>query len=183
MHLPWRELLPAPREERIPVSTSLTVDERNELAALAAGREVLEVGSAYGFSAITMALGGATSVLAVDPHTWCKTPSSVDDMIRNVQAYAVDECVNIVVNTFFNAAASLESQDRKFSLIFIDGDHSYDTVRHDFTHARGLVTPGGVIACHDYLELCCCPEVKQALDELVPEGPAYTVDTLAVYQM
>ena len=176
-------MLPAPSEERTPVSTSLTVDERNELARLAAGREVLEVGSAYGFSAIAMTLGGAASVLAVDPHTWCKTPSSVDDMIRNVQAYGVDDRVNIVVNTFFNAALSLESQDRKFGLIFIDGDHSYDTVKHDFTHAQRLIQAGGVIACHDYLELCCCPEVKQALDELVPQGPMYVVDTLAVYQM
>lgn len=183
MHLPWRDMLPAFPEERTPISTSLTVDERNELATLAAGRGVLEVGSAYGFSAIAMALGGAVSVLAVDPHTWCKTPSSVDDMIRNVQAYGVNDRVNIVVNTFFNATLSLESQGREFSMIFIDGDHSYATVKHDFTHAQRLIAPGGVIACHDYLETCCCPEVKQALDELVPQGPAYTVDTLAVYQM
>ena len=35
--------------------------------------------------------------------------------------------------------------------------------------AGGVLAPGGVLACHDYGEECCCPGVRQALDELFPE--------------
>jgi hypothetical protein len=31
-----------------------------------------------------------------------------------------------------------------------------------------------VLACHDYSEDCCCPGVRQALDELFPEGGELT---------
>ena len=34
-------------------------------------------------------------------------------------------------------------------LLFIDGDHSYDAVKADFTHYSPLVRPGGLIALHD----------------------------------
>jgi predicted O-methyltransferase YrrM len=33
--------------------------------------------------------------------------------------------------------------------LFIDGDHSYEGVRHDFESYRSLVRPGGLIAFHD----------------------------------
>jgi cephalosporin hydroxylase len=34
-------------------------------------------------------------------------------------------------------------------LLFIDGDHSYDGVKADFTNYRSLVRPGGMIVLHD----------------------------------
>jgi predicted O-methyltransferase YrrM len=35
-------------------------------------------------------------------------------------------------------------------VVFIDGDHSHDVVRHDTDLARAIVKPGGVIIWHDY---------------------------------
>jgi len=35
-------------------------------------------------------------------------------------------------------------------VVFIDGDHSSEVVRHDTSLARGIVRPGGVIIWHDY---------------------------------
>jgi cephalosporin hydroxylase len=36
------------------------------------------------------------------------------------------------------------------SLIFIDGDHSYDQVLADFNNYRDLLAPGGCMVFHDY---------------------------------
>ena len=35
-------------------------------------------------------------------------------------------------------------------LIFIDGDHSYKSVKHDIVKALGYIKPGGMISGHDY---------------------------------
>jgi len=42
--------------------------------------------------------------------------------------------------------------DRKIDVLFIDGDHSYEGVRHDFWLYGPLVRPGGLIGLHDILE-------------------------------
>lgn len=185
MHLPWRDLNPAPSwqlpESHRDIHTSLTPDERDALATLAYGNDVLEIGSAYGFSTIAMALGGATSIVAVDPHTWC-SPPTLQNMRDNLVAYGVEDRVTMIEDTFFNAVAQFKG-DRRFDLVFIDGDHSYSTVKFDFQNAHNLLRPNAIIACHDYLELCCCDEVKTALDTLMPAGPTYTVDTMAVYEL
>ena len=61
-----------------------------------------------------------------------------------------------------------------FGLIFVDGDHQAEAVRHDVGWVLRLLAPGAVPACHDYSEDCCCPGVRQALDELFPEGGELT---------
>ena len=69
-----------------------------------------------------------------------------------------------------------------FGLVFIDGDHGSAAVMADVEAARKLLAPGGVLACHDLGEDCCCPGVRWALEALFPAGPDELVDTLAVYR-
>ena len=52
----------------------------------------------------------------------------------------------------------------------------------DVEAARKLLADGGVLACHDLGEDCCCPGVRAALDALFPAGPDEQVDTLAIYR-
>ena len=42
--------------------------------------------------------------------------------------------------------------EKKFDLLFIDGDHSYEGVKQDYEMYRDLVRPGGFIAFHDINE-------------------------------
>jgi predicted O-methyltransferase YrrM len=176
MHLPWRDILPVPTATRA-VNTSMTENEAAELAALAEGKDVLEIGSANGFSACAMALGGAESVTAIDPHSW--VPGSLPAMQANLSAYGVEDKVEVIAATFYEAFEPLKRAERKFGFIFIDGDHTGGAVTFDVEHARELLAPGGVIACHDYGE-CCCREVQPALDALFPEGPTRLTDTLFI---
>ena len=39
---------------------------------------------------------------------------------------------------------------QKISALFIEGDHSYEGVKHDITHYEPRVVFGGIIAFHDY---------------------------------
>ena len=173
MHLPWRGMPPA--EGAHPVSTSLTANEAQTLARLAGGRDVLEIGSAFGFSACAMALAGAKHVTAVDPHTWL---NSHEAMTANLDACGVADVVTVVRGT---SPAALDGLG-PFGLVFIDGDHAAEAVAADVAAARAVLATGGTLAVHDYGETCCCPGVRQALDILFPGGPDEQVDTLAIYR-
>ena len=173
MHLPWRDV-PAGLASPL-ISTSLTAAESNRLAGLADGRDVLEIGSAYGYSACLMALAGAKHVTAVDPHTWL---GSHEAMLSNLDKAGVAGQVTIVRDA---SPAALDGLG-PFGLVFIDGDHGAEAVAADVAAARAVLADGGVLACHDYGETCCCPGVRQALDILFPAGPSEQVDTLAIYR-
>jgi predicted O-methyltransferase YrrM len=173
MHLPWRGMPPA--EGAQPISTSLTGNEAQALASLATGRDVLEVGSAFGFSACVMALAGARHVTAVDPHTWL---NSHEAMAANLTACGVTGQVTVIRGTSPDALDGLGP----FGLVFIDGDHGTAAVHADVEAALKVLGSGGVLACHDLGEDCCCPGVRAALETLFPDGPSEQVDTLAIYR-
>jgi predicted O-methyltransferase YrrM len=165
-HLEWRDV-PAGRDGPV-IQTSVQDCEAAELGRLAAGKTVLEIGSAYGYSACVMALAGAKSVTAVDPHLWIT--GSFEAMLSNLETAGVDDNVVIVRLPSQMVMSELDKTGTRFGLIFIDGDHAAPAVEHDGAWAAKLLEPGGTIAFHDYGEDCCCPGVRQALDSMYPEG-------------
>lgn len=173
MKLPWRDLAPGAGPA---ISTSLTERETDELRRLAADREVLEVGSAYGYSAVAMALAGGR-IVAVDPHLQL---ASYEEMQANLGFYNVAARVDIRRGDSRAVLPVLHDQGGyAFDLVWIDGDHAAEMVTHDVEWARKLLRPGGTLACHDYDE-DTCPGVRQALDQIFG-GPGTLTDTLAVY--
>jgi predicted O-methyltransferase YrrM len=171
--LAWRDVRPG---EGPAISTSLTLNETDKLRWLAAGADVLEIGSAYGYSAVVMALAGA-SVVAVDPHNWLP---SLGVMQANLASYEVSDQVDIRVARSNDEMPRLHAEGRLFDLVWIDGDHSAEAVAHDVAWALKLLRPGtGILACHDYDE-STCPGVRQALDAW--KIPEELVDTLAIYR-
>ncbi len=174
MHLPWRDVMlgdgPA-------ISTSVTAAEAARLGELARNADVLEVGSAFGYSACVMALAGATHVTAVDPHDWL---ASYEAMRSNLAACGAASAVTIIQAP--SGEVLPEMGQLGFGLAFIDGDHAYEAVLADIKGVLPLLREGGVLACHDMGEDCCCPGVRQALAEMFPAGPDEQVDTLAVYR-
>ena len=182
MLLPWRPVLlaggPVPA-----ISTSVTEAATAELQRLAAAvGEVLEVGCAFGYGSIAMALAGAT-VTAVDPHRELGShpvTGSQGMMTANLAAYGVTDRVTMVLEPSQVALPALHAAGRQFGLVFIDADHRYEAVHHDVEWALKLLRPGGWLACHD-LDEGTCPGVRAALDELF-DHPTPTVDTLFVHQ-
>lgn len=174
MHLSWRDVCPG---DGPGINTSLTAAESAELARLAEDRDVLEVGSANGYSAVVMALAGAR-VTAVDPHTWI--PGSYEVMTANLAAYGVTDRVDIIREPSQSALPWLVREHRAFGLVFIDGDHSAEAARHDIRWGLQLLDPGGTLAVHDYLEACCCPGVREAADGIFAGGGTVTGTMLTV---
>lgn len=171
IQLTWRDV---PIGDGKPINTSLTSAETAELQRLAKDGDVLEVGSAYGYSTCALALV-AKSVVAVDPHF---THGSEGALHANLTAYGVREKVDIRVG--YSQAILPQLAFYRYDLVWIDGDHTAEVVEHDVQWALKLLKPGGHIACHDYDEVTC-PGVRHALDKVFG-GPGTLTDTLAVYQ-
>ena len=171
MQLIWRDVAIGDGK---PINTSLTADETAELQRLAKDAEVLEIGSAYGYSTCALALV-AESVVAIDPHF---THGSEGALNANLNAYGVRDKVDIRVG--FSQAILPQLAFYRYDLVWIDGDHTAEVVEHDVQWALKLLKPGGHIACHDYDEVTC-PGVRHALDKVFG-GPGTLTDTLAVYR-
>jgi len=127
---------------------------------------VLVIGSGFGFSVVTLALGlndnGEGLLTFVDPsyslfkngplHTVGGT-SQWDDPTKvraHFSRFGVEDRIEhhkMTSEEFFKA------YDRKglppIDIAFIDGNHSYDDVRHDFVAAMGRMRKGGFILLHD----------------------------------
>jgi len=63
-------------------------------------------------------------------------------------------------------------------MLFIDGDHSYEAVKKDFTHHWNSLKDDGVCLAHDYgiEETYRCIGVTRFIDEWVNEGFAKVID-------
>lgn len=168
MKLDWR---PVAIGDGPPISTSLTKGEANTLRRLAKDKVVLEVGAAYGYSTIILALT-AKWVDSVDPH---HALDSLNAYWGNLQTYGID---NVTVHVKLNRQA-LPFFEELWDMVFIDGDHADSEVRFDVEYAKKLVKPGGVVVVHDYGE-DTCPAVAPVCDQLLPEG-SIAVDTLWVW--
>lgn len=59
-------------------------------------------------------------------------------------------------------------QGHELDFLFIDGDHSYEGVREDFTMYSPLVREGGLIAFHDIADSGGSREVHRLWTELTP---------------
>jgi predicted O-methyltransferase YrrM len=173
MILPWRNVS---LDGGPQILSSVTDAEIAKLQELADAAEVLEVGSAYGYSTVALALAGA-HVTAVDPHAG-ENPGSLAVLRANLDAYNVADRVTVITEPSQTALPKLEAGT--FDLVFIDGDHTEATVTHDVTWALKLLRPGGVLACHD-LDEGSCPGVRAALDKLF-DHPTPTVDTLFIHR-
>lgn len=132
----------------------LLYEEGKALWELAKDKRVLEIGSYCGKS--TICIGQSAEVVhAVDPHDGRATPKpkgTMQEMQENLTRYGVDRWVHIIQGTLAtNSRTSFElSYCGPFDLIFIDGDHSEESVQSDVDAALPLLAPGGLLAFHDY---------------------------------
>jgi predicted O-methyltransferase YrrM len=176
MKLPWRKMYPGPS-----IDSSLTGKEIAELCKLASGKQIVEIGSAYGYACISMALAGGI-VYTIDHH---KHMNSETGLRQNINAYRMSQYITPLVGDSKKLLPTLNAG--AFDLAFIDGDHSFAGVTFDAEQCWRLVREGGYLAFHDFGE-DTCPEVKPAVQaflesrQRVGTGNSYLVDTLLVVQ-
>ena len=123
---------------------------------------ILEIGSWHGKSTIVLASAAkrvGSRVFAVDPHegiTYWQDDvppmkalgPSLEAFRENLRNAGVSDVVEPLVMTSRRAFEQLKDRER-LSLVFIDGDHSYRSVREDFEMWSQCLVEGGAIAFHD----------------------------------
>lgn len=157
------------------VSGWLTLTEGRELARLAEGKTVLEIGSYCGRSTICLAQK-AIAVTAIDPFDGRGTPTPGDTystFTKNIERHGVGNKIRLLRGTTSEVVPTLPAV---FDLVFIDGAHDYESVTADIEAARTVLGPGGLLAFHDYrltpgeADGRWDPGVTQAVNELLAGG-------------
>jgi predicted O-methyltransferase YrrM len=144
---------------------------------------VVELGAWMGGSTVCLAaasrLANAGPVYAVDTFAGadpdCEARvgryggSTWDRFQRNLQRAGVTGNVRVLRTTTMEASRAWSTREEgTIRLLFIDADHRYASVRGDFESWISHVTPGGVVAWHDYNDTH--PGVVQAVDEALASG-------------
>lgn len=138
------------------------------------GNCVIEIGSFRGatLSTLALALNGADSdspVISVDPHF--EEPDNAAHV--RLALRQIGEERRLVQFPCTSDRAWRFLRPGSASLIFVDGDHSYEQVVKDFLNYRDVLAPGGCMLFHDYGygEHNGLPEanpgVRRAIDEYV----------------
>ena len=129
------------------------------LLAIADGRhDVVEIGTAAGWTTIALALADShRRVTSFDPTPWPTreryarlAPPAAKERVEFVDALGVDGA-----NLFSGTA----------DLVFVDGNHSREATVAHMEAWRPLLAPGGAVVFHDY-ENEAWPGVAEAIREL-----------------
>ncbi len=115
------------------------------------GEIVVEIGSFRGRSASMLALalrgvGSDAPIFSIDPHT----DQPCNAQLVRLALSQLGESQRLVQIPYSSDYASRLLKPESASLIFIDGDHSYDQVLSDFRLYREILAPGGCLIFHDY---------------------------------
>jgi len=153
------------------------------LAKMVGARTVLEIGVAWGYHAEHLLMNlPSIAYTGVDPYLpeYDKNdafPSFVAKLFNDNEKDSMDrlyQAVQLELNEKFPGRATLirekstdwiEIASDKFDVIFLDGDHTYETVKKELSGFWTKVNEGGVLAGDDY----DWPEVKKAVDEFANE--------------
>lgn len=174
------------------VTGFLLPDEARLLYQLASetptGGVICEIGSYQGKSTIALGLGAqiaGAGVWAIDDHSGYQERSGTvfgmqnhAGLIRNLSAFHLGDTVRVVALASYHAVRGWYFP---IDLLFIDGQHDYESVKRDFDQWSSFVR--GKIALHDTAG--DWPGVTQLVSEIIQAGVwerVRTVDTISVFE-
>lgn len=169
------------RREAAKVDGFLTDREGELLYALAkncTGKGVIvEIGSWKGKSTIWLGKGSKAGnnikVYAIDPHSGTPAhkrqgvPGTFEIFKQNIKNAGVGDMVMPIVKPAEQIAKDF---DEPIEIIFIDGDHEYESVKQDFELWLPKMVEGGMILLHDSAGPNAWPGVRKFVNELVNES-------------
>jgi predicted O-methyltransferase YrrM len=137
---------------------------------------IVEIGSWQGRSTIWLAAGARAGrgarVVAVDPHrgTYLHTgdESSEAALRANLAAAGLADGVDVVVAT---SEEAVDGWSRPVSLLWIDGDHSYESALLDLDRWEPHLTDGAAVAFHDTF---VWPGPERVFRERIVRSRSYT---------
>ena len=130
---------------------------------------IVEIGSFKGLSTYCLAkgtlAGNKVKVYAIDPHTMA---DSYKIFLKNMKKAGLLNKTVIPIRK--KSMEAVKGWDKKIGLLWIDGDHSYNSVRKDFEKWTPYLVKGGFIALHDTSD----SPPAQLVQERIIENPEYT---------
>ena len=138
------------------IESTVTKNECEFLFSLARncqGRGVIvEIGSYKGRSTATLALGSLTGakspIFAIDPQIEIPRASDALHVVlkKHLEILNVAQIVTLIKDFSQNIVTSWQAP---IELLFIDGDHEYESVKRDFYDWYPHIITNGVVAFHD----------------------------------
>jgi predicted O-methyltransferase YrrM len=96
---------------------------------------------------------------------------------QNLINEGVRDTINDVKQLSWEAAKLFD--DNSVDFVFLDADHSYESVKKDIESWLPKIKKGGMISGHDYHNPC---GVKKAVDELLPKKEI-TINNIWIYNI
>ena len=132
--------------------------------------EVAEIGSFRGRSTLCLALGlrrrGEGRVRAIDPHVY----GTATELRENVDHFELGGWVELEFTTSMEAASRSR---RAVRLVFIDGNHSQESVAADVAAWLPQLEPGGFLLLHDSAEWSPFPGPRQVASQVLRTGSTF----------
>ena len=136
--------------------------------------DILEIGSAWGRSAVLLGYASTKHIWSIDPHTGGRAfiergevQDSFDIFKANLARNGFGERVtSLKFTTDEVIEKKLLAPALRFSMAFIDGLHTARGVEIDFGLAFERLVPGGVIVFDDYAE-ASIPDYTEMVDALM----------------
>ena len=135
-------------------------------ASQQSGNIILEIGRYWAGSTVLLAMAThdtKVKIVSVDVVEGCHDPDA-DDWLNN---YEEKERIDIRVDN------SWAMKNFPISLLFVDGDHTYEGVKKDFIHHWNYLN--GPCLAHDYTDPTC-PGVTEFIDEWINDGYANPIE-------
>jgi cephalosporin hydroxylase len=129
----------------------------------------LEIGTFHGGSvSLMLQHPDPLKCICIDP---CVLPGQEAHINTNIERFNVHKNKTVKLYKEYSTSASLIQEfylsNLKIDILFIDGDHAYNTVISDFENFYPFVKSGGYIVFDDYNDFHYSPEVHGAVDEVV----------------
>ena len=153
-------------DRRVPGTGFLNRDEAtllHTISALFSGRRALEVGCWLGWSAAHMAAGGV-ELDVIDPVL--SNPAFHSSVVQSLATLGLIDRVTLHAAASPSAIDTLGKAGRRWSLFFIDGNHSAPYPLYDTAVAIEYAEPDAAVVFHDLVS----PEVAQAIEYLHLRG-------------
>lgn len=122
-------------------------------------KEALDIGTAMGLSAWTIAQYGHGNIISVD----IKTNRDSRDIATEFGYRNRIEFLTDGSDDFF------EKNEKTFDLIIVDGDHKKEGCYRDVCNAWEVLNKGGYMACDDYQHPRLLEDVGWAIDKFAKE--------------
>jgi predicted O-methyltransferase YrrM len=109
-------------------------------------RATLEIGLAYGVSAICMMSAHQEMHTCMDPF---QQESYQNAGLENIESFGYQDRLLFYEDFSHNVLPKLHAEKKKYDFIFIDGSHDFDSILVDFYYANLLLSQNGYILFHD----------------------------------